>query len=132
MRRCGQRYFPPKLTRTLIRPAFQVLLLNVQESVLREAETRLPQDLQLLLDERSLCFIQRALGSFRCFRTNHPHGAPPVPAGLRLVVEPNTASTRAVPGLRLGLHELLGARTRYPGVRRLAPARSGPAALFDE
>src|SRR6266850_1803356 len=57
---------------------------------------------------------------------------PPVPARLRLVVEPNTASTRAVPELRLGLHELLGARTRYPGVRRLAPARSGPAALFDE
>src|SRR2546426_9763231 len=34
--------------------------------------------------------------------------------------------------LSLGLHELLGARTRYPRVRRLAPARSGPAALFDE
>src|SRR6266511_6371366 len=34
--------------------------------------------------------------------------------------------------LSLGLHELLGARARYPRVRRLAPARSGPAALFDE
>src|SRR6058998_938969 len=50
---------------------------------------------------------------------------------LRLAVEPNTA--RALfRRLSLGLHELLGARTRDPGVGRLAPARSGPAALFDE
>src|SRR6266511_4021518 len=83
MRRCGQYYFPPQLTRTLVRPAFQVLLLNVQESVLREAETRLPQDLQLLLDERSLCFIQRALCSFRRFRTDHPHGADSVSLSSR-------------------------------------------------
>ena len=50
----------------LIRPAFQVLRLNVQAAVLSEAEAR-PKDLKLLLDERSLDFVQRLALSSRGF-----------------------------------------------------------------
>lgn len=58
--------------------SFQVLRLNVQEAVLSEAEARPAQDLKLLLDERSLGFVQRlALCPRRLFRADREHRLPP-------------------------------------------------------
>ena len=59
MRWCEQSYFSTKLISTLFRPALRLFLRNVQESVLSEAKARPPEDLRLLLDERSLCLAQR-------------------------------------------------------------------------
>lgn len=61
MRGPGRSDFSPELLHALVRPAFQVLLLNVQEPILREAEARLLKDLKLPLDERSLGVIQRRI-----------------------------------------------------------------------
>src|SRR5918996_3107174 len=50
----------------------------------------------------------------------------------RAVLVRRPARRRSGARLRLDLHELLGARIRHARVRRLVPARSGPAAVFDE
>src|SRR4030095_4087857 len=53
----GRCYFPTQLIHALIRPALGDLLLDVQESVLSEAEAGPAQDLKLFLDERSLGLV---------------------------------------------------------------------------
>ena len=74
----GRCYFPTQLIHARIRPALGVLRLNVQESVLSEAEARRAQNLKLRFDERSLGFVQRlTLCSRRRFRADREHSRCP-------------------------------------------------------
>jgi len=59
MRWHGQSYCSTKLIRTFFRPSLRLLWGNVQESVLREAKARLPENLKLRLDKRPLCLVQK-------------------------------------------------------------------------
>ena len=74
MRWRDQSYFSPKLISTLVRPTLRFFLRNVEESVLSEAKARLLEDLKLLVDERSLCLVQkRALFALELSKGQREH-----------------------------------------------------------
>jgi len=55
---CGRGDLSAELRRALIRPPRNVRSLKMQESVFSESEAHLPEDLELLRDQRSLDVVQ--------------------------------------------------------------------------